>query len=82
MEAPKGGDEFRGFSQGSDGYNVAVQYMNRGKRSLTLDIRKPEARPVMEALIKWADVLCENYKPGTLDSYGYTYGSSYTYSYS
>ena len=57
----------------SDGYNIGIEFMNRGKKSLTLDIRKPEARPVMEKLITWCDVLCENYKPGTLNGYGYTY---------
>jgi crotonobetainyl-CoA:carnitine CoA-transferase CaiB-like acyl-CoA transferase len=73
VEAPKNGDEYRNLSQMSDGYNIAIEFMNRGKKSLTLDIRKPEARPVMEKLIKWCDVLCENYKPGTLNGYGYTY---------
>lgn len=73
VEAPRGGDEMRMLTQGRDGFNAGVQFTNRGKRSLTLDIRKPEAKPVMERLIKWADVITENYKPGTFDRYGYTY---------
>lgn len=73
VEAPKNGDEYRNLNQMSDGYNIGIEFMNRGKKSLTLDIRKPEARPVMEKLITWCDVLCENYKPGTLNGYGYTY---------
>lgn len=73
VEAPKGGDEGRGLSQYADGWNHSVQYLNRGKHSVTLDIRQPEARPVMEKLIKWCDVLTENFKPGTLNRYGYSY---------
>jgi len=56
VEAPVGGDEVRALFQMRDGYNPVAQFFNRGKKSITLDIRKPEARPVMEKLIKWADV--------------------------
>ena len=34
---------------------------------------RPEARPIMQKLVEWADVLCENFKPGTLDKFGYDY---------
>jgi len=73
VENPVGGDELRALFQMRDGYNMAAQFMNRGKKSITLDIRKPEALPIMEKLVKWADVITENFKPGTFDAYGYTY---------
>lgn len=47
--------------------------VNRGKRSLTVDLRKPEARPIMERLIRQSDVVIENYLPGKLSKYGLGY---------
>lgn len=38
----------------------------RNKRSITLDLRAPEARPILLDLVRWADVLVENFKPGTM----------------
>merc|ERR550514_306488 len=44
--------------------------MNRGKRSLTLDLKNPRAAEVMERLCKWADVICNNYRPGVMEKLG------------
>jgi len=44
--------------------------LNRGKKSVTLDARSAEDRPVLEELIRSADVLVENFRPGTLESWG------------
>ena len=41
--------------------------MNRGKRSLTLDLKKPQAKPILDRLLDSADVLLTNYRPGVLD---------------
>jgi crotonobetainyl-CoA:carnitine CoA-transferase CaiB-like acyl-CoA transferase len=46
---------------------------NRGKRSLTLDLRTPGGRQVLERLVLTADVLLSNFKPGTLDEWGLSY---------
>ena len=48
--------------------------MNRGKKGIVIDLRKPQSRPVMEALIAWCDVLCENFRsPKVLERFGYGY---------
>ncbi|MEX2207268.1 MAG: CoA transferase [Myxococcota bacterium] len=46
---------------------------NRNKRSLTLDLRRPEGRDVFLALAKRADVVVENFRPGTMDGWGLGY---------
>jgi crotonobetainyl-CoA:carnitine CoA-transferase CaiB-like acyl-CoA transferase len=46
---------------------------NRNKRAVTLNTRRPEARPLLEGLIGAADVLVENFRPGTLEQMGFGY---------
>lgn len=47
--------------------------LNRGKRSLALDLRRPEAVDVLKPLVRWADVVIESNKPGQLDGFGLGY---------
>ncbi len=47
--------------------------MNRGKRSLTLDLKRPEAKEILSRLLDSADVLLSNYRPGVLDRRGFSY---------
>jgi len=70
IERPGGEDaRFQGpFMSGESLYAMAY---NRNKSSATLDTRKAEARAVLGELIRWADVLVENYRPGTLDAMGF-----------
>jgi crotonobetainyl-CoA:carnitine CoA-transferase CaiB-like acyl-CoA transferase len=67
---PPAGDETRQWApvtkEGSAYYNGA----NRNKRSIGLDLTKPRGRDVLMTLLKDADVLIENFKPGTLDKWG------------
>jgi crotonobetainyl-CoA:carnitine CoA-transferase CaiB-like acyl-CoA transferase len=67
---PPVGDETRQWApltkEGSAYYNGA----NRNKRSIGLDLTKPRGREVLMTLLKDADVLIENFKPGTLDKWG------------
>ena len=53
----------------SVGYGV----YNAGKRSLSLDLSKPESRPVVEDLIRWADIATESWAPGAAVRMGYGY---------
>jgi crotonobetainyl-CoA:carnitine CoA-transferase CaiB-like acyl-CoA transferase len=62
---PPMGDETRLF-----GPPFAV---NRGKRALSLDLGRPEGRAVLETLLERADVLVENFLPGTMDRWGLGY---------
>lgn len=46
----------------------------RNKRSITLDLRVAEAKEVFLRLVEWADIVVENFKPGTMDKWGLGYG--------
>lgn len=45
-------------------------HLNSSKRSLALDLKKPESRVVLEPLVRWADIVVENFSPGTLAKLG------------
>jgi CoA:oxalate CoA-transferase len=47
--------------------------LNRGKRSLTLDLKKPDGKEILRRLLEKADVLVSNYRPGVLDRLGFGY---------
>ena len=68
------GDDTRGwgppFQNGESAYFLSI---NRNKESVTLDFKKPEGRAVLDALIARADVLVENFRPGTLARQGLGY---------
>ena len=70
IEQPGGGDPLRKFgtpSKNGDGYCWLSE--QRNKRSVTLDIRKPAGADIFKRLIAGADVLCENFRPGTLEKW-------------
>lgn len=74
VERPGGGDVYR--SQGPvfiGGESVSFLSLNRGKRSVVLNIREQSDRDRVRSLAGEADVLVENYKPGTLARYGLDY---------
>ena len=48
-------------------------HLNTSKRSLALDLKRPEARQIIDPLLKWADVVVENFSPGTMDKLGLGY---------
>jgi crotonobetainyl-CoA:carnitine CoA-transferase CaiB-like acyl-CoA transferase len=70
VERP-GGEDARFQGPFVDGESLYPMAYNRNKASITLDTRHPEAGPVLEQLVAWADVLVENYRPGTLDAMGF-----------
>ena len=72
---PPTGDGYRGRLMESDadapGINPRFACVNRNKRSLAIDIHNPEARAIVDRLIKWADVLIINYRMGTPERLGW-----------
>ena len=73
IERPGHGDDTRAFPPFQNGESVYFASINRGKRSLALDLRTPKDREVFEALLARADVLVENFRPGTMERLGYDY---------
>ena len=67
---PPGGDEMRQWPPFVDGESVYFVSCNRGKRSISLDLKSDEGRDVFERLLATADILVENYRPGTLERMG------------
>ena len=71
IEHPVKGDDTRAwgppFVQGESAYYLSI---NRNKQSVALDFKRAEGRRLLEALIAKADVLVENFRPGTLDALG------------
>ena len=73
---PPQGDETRDWGPPFDPVHGAAYFMgvNRNKRSLGLDLSKPAGRTVLLRLLEDADVLVENFKPGTMERWGIGYG--------
>jgi formyl-CoA transferase len=65
-----GGDPLRKWRLLKDGTSVWWQVQSRNKRSLALDLREPEAQDIVRGLVQGADVLIENFRPGTLEGWG------------
>jgi len=72
VEAPGAGDGMRPMAA-PGAFNPSHVALNRGKRSLVLDLRSPGAVDVLRRLVRWADVLVESHRPGQLDRFGLGY---------
>ncbi|WP_088159045.1 CaiB/BaiF CoA transferase family protein [Achromobacter xylosoxidans] len=70
IEPPGKGDPLRNWRLIHDGTSVWWQVQSRNKKSVSLDLRKPEAQDLIRALIKDIDVVVENFKPGTMEGWG------------
>ena len=73
IEAPGSGDPLRGWRLKLDGTSVWWQVQSRNKRSVALDLRNTEGQDIARQLIAQADILIENFKPGTLEKWGMSY---------
>ena len=70
IEAPGTGDPLRNWRHTRDGTSVWWQVSSRNKRSIALDLRAAEGQQIARQLIAEADVLIENFRPGTLEGWG------------
>ena len=70
IEPPGSGDPLRQWRLVKDGTSVWWQVQSRNKRSVALDLRQPEGQQLARDLIAQADVLIENFRPGTLEAWG------------
>jgi crotonobetainyl-CoA:carnitine CoA-transferase CaiB-like acyl-CoA transferase len=70
VELPGGGDALRALPPHKDGKPLLWKAVNRNKRAVTLDLRKPAGQALFRRLLPKFDVLIENYRPGTLDKWG------------
>ena len=73
IEAPKTGDPLRNWRKILNGTSVWWQVQSRNKRSIALDLRCAEGQDIARQLIAQADVLIENFRPGTLEAWGLDY---------
>lgn len=76
VETPDGGDDTRGwgppFYNGESAYFLSI---NRNKQSLTLNLKDPRGRDLLLRLVRRADVLVENFRPGAMDRLGLGYAA-------
>jgi len=70
IETPKTGDPLRKWRLLKDGTSVWWQVQSRNKRSVALDLKEKEAQDIVRQLIKDADVLIENFRPGAMEGWG------------
>ena len=74
IEPPGFGDQSRLVaSEKSKGEPILYLCTNAGKRSITLDLKKPESREILQRLIRGADVVIENFRPGVMKRLGLDY---------
>ena len=73
VELPGQGDFMRSIGPFLDGYSLFWAVEGRGKRSVTCDLRKPAGQALLKRLVPLADIVVENFQPGTLESWGLGY---------
>lgn len=73
IERPSMGDQTRGWGPFENDFSGYFAYINRNKEGITLDLRTEEGKEILRELIKTADVICENYKVGVMEKFGFSY---------
>jgi crotonobetainyl-CoA:carnitine CoA-transferase CaiB-like acyl-CoA transferase len=73
VERPDGGDELRLWGRDKDGVGLYFKVVNRNKKSITVDLRTALGLEIVKRLARSADVIVENYRPGTLERWGMGY---------
>jgi len=73
VERPDSGDELRYWGNNKNGVGLMYKFVNRGKKSVTADLRTPLGVNIVKRLIEDADIIVENYRTGTLEKWGIGY---------
>ena len=73
VERPGEGDYMREYLPQTQGFNATFLTINRGKRSISLDLRKPAGKEVFRALVERSDVVLDGFRPGVMDKLGLGY---------
>ena len=71
VEAPEIGDDSRKFGPFVKDYSAYFMSLNRGKESIALNLKKEDDKKIFEKILAKADILVENFKPGTLEKWGF-----------
>ena len=71
IEAPEVGDDSRKFGPFIDDYSAYFMSLNRGKESIALNLKNSDDKKIFDKILSRADILVENFKPGTLDRWGF-----------
>ncbi len=72
VESPRG-DQSRTWGPLKNDYSAYYAYINRNKKGITLDLKSEQGKEVLKDLIKESDVICENFRIGTLERLGFPY---------
>ncbi|WP_197475264.1 CoA transferase, partial [Oleiphilus sp. HI0079] len=70
IEPPEGGDPIRGWRLMENGTSYWWHSIGRNKKSVTIDLKTEQGREIAASLIDKADVLVENFRPGTMEKWG------------
>jgi CoA:oxalate CoA-transferase len=73
VEQPGTGDDSRAYGPFRDGKSVYFSFVNRGKESVALDLKNERDRALFVRMVERADVLVENFRPGTMERLGFSY---------
>ncbi|WP_415304474.1 CaiB/BaiF CoA transferase family protein [Candidatus Pelagibacter sp. Uisw_090] len=71
VEAPDVGDDSRKFGPFIEDYSAYFMSLNRGKESIALNLKNENDKKIFNKILAKADILVENFKPGTLEKWGY-----------
>jgi len=71
VEAPEIGDDSRKFGPFVKDYSAYFMSLNRGKESIALNLKNEDDKKIFNKILVKADILVENFKPGTLEKWGY-----------
>jgi formyl-CoA transferase len=69
IESPEGGDPLRKWRKLHDGTSLWWYVQARNKKSVTLNLRMPEAQEIVRKLVKDADIVVENFRPGAMEKW-------------